>query len=147
MEDIHKTNEIRIEDSETRSLIQPVAAFKRPNRKSQLEDEISIVRFMLPGGDTVDIPAGSVIILGRQEGNDRKVDFDLSELYGPDSGISRTHAILQIANNSVYIRDFDSTNGTFLNGSELYAMRDYPLNDGDELKLGRVKMRVIFIQQ
>ena len=142
----HETNEVPMSDeSRTRSLVQPVTSFKKPKKKGDTEISLSVVRFVLPDGETVDVPAGSYIVLGRQQGNDRHVDFDLSVLYGPESGISRTHAIMQITTTSVFIRDFDSTNGTFLNGSELYAMRDYPVNDGDELKVGNVTMRVLFI--
>jgi pSer/pThr/pTyr-binding forkhead associated (FHA) protein len=132
-------------DSETRALEQPFAVFKRPHRKRKGQLDISYVRFMLPNGQCVDVEAGSYLVIGRQQGNDREVDFDLSVLYGPESGVSRTHAIMQLTNSAVYIRDFDSRNGTFLNGAELYPMRDYLINNGDELKLGSVKMRIIFV--
>lgn len=143
----HETEEMpKAEESLTRALVQPVAAFKRPSKKSNTESSISFVRFILPNEQAVDVPAGSYIVMGRQKGNDRHIDFDLSVIYGPESGVSRTHAVMQITTTSVFIRDFESTNGTYLNGSELLPMRDYPLNDGDELKLGSVVMRVIFIE-
>ena len=145
----HKTEEMpKAEDSHTKALVQPFAAFKRPKKVSGTSDnELSIasVRFILPNHQAVDVPAGSFIVMGRQQGNDRHVDFDLSVLYGPESGVSRSHAVMQITETDVFVRDLDSTNGTYLNGAELYALRDYPVQDGDTLKLGSVIMRVIFV--
>jgi pSer/pThr/pTyr-binding forkhead associated (FHA) protein len=146
----HKTEEVpKAEDSRTRALVQPFAAFKRPKKTSGADSDITIssVRFILPNNQAVDVPAGSYILMGRQQGNDRHIDFDLSVLYGPESGVSRTHAVMQITETDVFIRDLDSTNGTYLNGAELYAMRDYPVNDGDQLKLGSVTMRIIFVSE
>jgi pSer/pThr/pTyr-binding forkhead associated (FHA) protein len=144
----HKTEEInRIQDPSTRSIVQPFARFKKPNKNTAEDVELTYVRFLLPEDDFVDIPAGSYIVVGRQEGNDRDVHFDLGILYGSQCGVSRTHAVIQITDACVFIRDFDSTNGTYLNGSELYPLRDYQLCDGDVLKLGKVQMQVIFIAQ
>ena len=147
----HKTEEVpKAEDSHTRALVQPFAAFKRPKKTLGTTDNdvtIASVRFMLPNHQAVDVPAGSYIVIGRQQGNDRQIDFDLSVLYGPESGVSRTHAVMQISDTDVFIRDLDSTNGTYLNGAELYALRDYPVQDGDTLKLGSVTMRVIFVTE
>ncbi|MDQ7034463.1 MAG: FHA domain-containing protein [Anaerolineae bacterium] len=129
-----------------RSLVQPVGAFKRPRRKLSTEYNISFVRFILPNEQVVDVPAGSYMVMGRQQGNDRHVDFDLSVVYGPESGISRTHAIMQITTTSVFIRDFEYQSFTAAVPTELLPMRDYPMSDGDEVKLGSVIMRVIFIE-
>lgn len=144
----HKTEEVpKAEDSHTKALVQPFAAFKRPKKTSGTDNEVTIssVRFILPNHQAVDVPAGAYIVMGRQQGNDRQIDFDLSVLYGPESGVSRTHAVMQITETDVFVRDLDSTNGTYLNGAELYALRDYPVQDGDTLKLGSVIMRIIFV--
>jgi pSer/pThr/pTyr-binding forkhead associated (FHA) protein len=132
-------------ESETKALPDSFHLFKRPKKTSKHAMNLSTVRFILPNGHSEDVPAGEQIIIGRQAGNDNEVNFDLSVIYGPDSGISRTHAVMQISTDSVSIRDLDSRNGTFLNGQELYPHRDYTVNDGDELRVGKVKMRVIFL--
>lgn len=45
----------------------------------------------------------------------------------------------------LHIKDYKSTNGTFLNKTELYPMRNYVVQDGDILMLGKVKIRVKFM--
>jgi pSer/pThr/pTyr-binding forkhead associated (FHA) protein len=40
----------------------------------------------------------------------------------------------------MYIRDLDSSNGTFVNGSRIYDETE--IRSGDMLKLGRVELRV-----
>lgn len=136
------------EEARTRFISQPFGAFKNPHRPSKKERlSLRILRFLLPNGETldVDVTAQAAILLGRQEGNEHHIDIDLSKIAGVDSGVSRTHAVIQVTHRAVFLRDFESRNGTYVNGEELYPNRDYTLQDGDELRLGRAKLRIQFI--
>jgi rubredoxin len=54
-----------------------------------------------------------------------------------DDAVSHRHALLQLdENHGLQLRDIGSSNGTRLNGTEVKAMVDYPLKDGDEITLG-----------
>jgi hypothetical protein len=54
-----------------------------------------------------------------------------------DEAVSHRHALLQLdARGWLQLRDIGSSNGTRLNGTEMKAMVDYPLKDGDEITLG-----------
>lgn len=54
-----------------------------------------------------------------------------------DDAVSHRHALLNRQSDGTFVvRDIGSTNGTKLNGVELAAMVDTPLQDGDELTLG-----------
>jgi hypothetical protein len=62
-----------------------------------------------------------------------------------DDAVSHRHALLNRQPDGTFIvRDIGSTNGTKLNGVELAAMVDTPIQDGDELTLGhwtRIKVK------
>lgn len=54
--------------------------------------------------------------------------------------ISKRHCVLITRNARVFIRDFDSTNGTFVNEERVAGQRE--LKDGDVLKVGPITFRV-----
>lgn len=56
-----------------------------------------------------------------------------------DDTVSRYHAELETFAEGVRIRDLDSTNGTFVQGERV---RDAFLDDGDEIRLGQVRLRL-----
>lgn len=62
-----------------------------------------------------------------------------------DEGISREHAvILYDADNLAYvIEDLQSTNGTRVNGKRI---RSAPLDDGDEIQIGKTLFRFVVVR-
>ena len=52
-----------------------------------------------------------------------------------DDGVSRRHALLEVAVDGVSIRDLDSTNGTFVNGARLEG--PIRLGEGDRIQIGQ----------
>lgn len=56
------------------------------------------------------------------------------------AAISKRHCALLIRGTKVFVRDFRSTNGTFVNGQQIGNEQE--LHDGDELKLGPLLFRV-----
>ena len=71
------------------------------------------------------------VVLGRSSACDRTFD---------DDGVSRRHALLRVRDGAWRVLDLDSTNGTWLNGSRV--SRSTRVADGDELRLGRLRLRV-----
>ncbi len=70
-------------------------------------------------------------IVGREEG----------ELVLPDRTVSRRHAKVRVeANGSVSVEDLGSTNGTKHNGGPTPAGRVVPLENGDKIQFGSVKL-------
>jgi hypothetical protein len=54
-----------------------------------------------------------------------------------DDAVSHRHALLTLQpDGSLILRDIGSSNGTKLNGSEIKAMVDMPVQEGDEITLG-----------
>jgi pSer/pThr/pTyr-binding forkhead associated (FHA) protein len=137
-------SQLDINQIHTRRLTEQAATFKILEEASVGELQLSMLHFLLPNGEVVEISSQSLILIGRQEGNGHHIDVDLSA-FGGESGISRTHAAVQITYSAVFVRDFESRNGIYLNGEMLLPMQDYVLRDGDVLKLGTLKLRVIFV--
>lgn len=66
-----------------------------------------------------------------------------SDLVLPFSRISQNHAELYDRGESLWIRDLESTNGTFLNGRRVY--RDQPLKDGDIVHFADHEFRIAML--
>ncbi len=70
------------------------------------------------------------ITIGKKKG---EVDLVLE-----DSSISRMHARITNQEGSIYLEDLNSTNGTFQNGQRMQPYEKKKLEEGDEIKLGKV---------
>jgi hypothetical protein len=75
------------------------------------------------------IPAAGLRI-GRDDDNDIVLD---------DSWVSRKHARILTRPDGIFIRDRDSANGVYVNGSPIGA--DTTLSDGDVIRIGSTTMR------
>jgi ABC transport system ATP-binding/permease protein len=72
---------------------------------------------------------GSIKTIGRATGADFIVDAAL---------VSRVHCrITAMANGDLEVRDLESTNGTFVNGNRIEAVKLAP---GDKIQVGRVEL-------
>jgi pSer/pThr/pTyr-binding forkhead associated (FHA) protein len=74
---------------------------------------------------------GLPAVLGR---NENTVD-----MYFFHESVSREHCIFEFLNNRLTIRDLGSTAGTFVNGVRLNPDMPYYIDDGDKVKIGKVK--------
>lgn len=74
-------------------------------------------------------------------------DLDLGPYGGQQLGVSRRHATLFQIENGFAIRDLGSTNGTIVNGRVLAANQEWPLRDGDEIRLGKLAMNIYFLAE
>ncbi len=66
----------------------------------------------------------STTVIGRGEQADVRID---------DDAMSRRHTEVSYRNLEFRVRDLDSSNGTFLNGSEV---KEYALRNGDKIMAG-----------
>jgi hypothetical protein len=70
--------------------------------------------------------------------------IDLTNYGAQDKGVSRRHAALLRRDGSLLVVDKGSPNGTYLNGQRLVAGQPRVLRDGDEVRMGRLTLRVVF---
>ena len=105
--------------------------------------------FILYNPDTeqaIDIPDQNEFSLGRfVKGQVITPDVDLDQYGGYDKGVSRLHATIRISKkkNMIHVVDLGSANGSCVNGYEIPANSEVPLNHGDVLTLGKFNLKVI----
>lgn len=93
----------------------------------------------------IPLPATSVAYLGRRDDEHNiQPHIDLTPDGAVSDGVSRRHARIHLTRAGTFIEDLASTNGTFINGQRLLPSQLYPLEHGDMLHLGRLKLAVTF---
>ena len=55
-----------------------------------------------------------------------------------DAGVGRRHAQLILQAGQLLIEDLDSVNGTVVNKQRIPSRQPKPINDGDEIRLGKL---------
>lgn len=106
-----------------------------------------IVRIMLtaPGGEIIQLDGQSSYLLGRSDPErSSRPDVDLAEFNGLELGVSRQHGRLHLDQGRLFYTDLKSANGSSVNGARLYTEIPMQLQDGDEIGLGKLNLRVYF---
>jgi hypothetical protein len=95
-------------------------------------------------GDILPVVGLPEVTLGRvSEGQPIIPDIDLSPYKAYESGVSRMHASLQLAEDQITVTDLGSANGTRINGMKITSQIPYPIKHGDILTLGKFKIQVL----
>ena len=88
------------------------------------------------------------IVIGRTTSNSVMApDVDLSPMGAAELGVSRLHLAMRYesSDNTVQIYDMGSANGSYVNGQKLHPKELRVLRHGDELRLGRLVLRVRYL--
>lgn len=95
--------------------------------------------------EKVKLSRDSAVVLGRTDPDTGKApEVDLEPYDASELGVSRKHAQIEFQEGALRITDLGSVNGTFLNGFRLNAHQSRILRDGDEVRVGQLKLQVIF---
>ncbi len=97
-------------------------------------------------------PLGTVIekevTLGRgNPGSSARNYVDLGPYGAFDKGVSRVHARIRRQDKAFLIEDMDSANGTFVNGHSLSTSEVHRLKNGDEVRLGDLRMHIYLLAE
>ena len=109
----------------------------RNAEQAQIASRSGIGRLSVLESPEDEPPAGSTIALGPINSIGRNVN---NSIYVEDDFVSATHAMLTFRGRSWFVEDQGSTNGTYVNGHRIE--RPVALSFGDELTVGRVRMRL-----
>ena len=114
-----------------------VRALVRDLRAAAREPSTELGRLVVLASPSGEPAAGStfrldaVTTLGRDVNNTIVLEDDF---------VSTTHAALTFRGRAWYLEDFDSTNGTFVNGHQVTGL--VAVAFGDELQLGQIRLRL-----
>ena len=93
------------------------------------------------GRDVFELSGQNTYLVGRRDAEAQLFpDVDLHGWDGANAGVSRRHLIIRVTGNSVSIEDLESRNSTIVNGYRLFPHQQYPLIDGDEIRLGDITL-------
>ena len=109
----------------------------RSAEEAQLASRAGIGRLQVLESPDDEPPTGSTIALGPINSMGRNVN---NTIFVEDDFVSSNHAMLTFRGRSWFIEDQGSTNGTYVNGHRID--RPVALSFGDELTVGRVRMRL-----
>ena len=112
----------------------------------KLLEERDFILFYPEQEEAIDLPVQNEFSIGRLvEGQVIAPDVDLNKYEAYNMGVSRLHATIRLdpIKNKVFVIDQGSANGTFVNGYEIPANSEVPLNHGDVLTLGKFSLKVI----
>ncbi len=109
------------------------------------QDRNEVIIHIRDTAEPVTIYPGAEFLIGRHDSASGIVpDLDMTPFGALEKGVSRIHAALRRGEEVLSIVDLDSANGTFLNGQRLAAHQPRLLRDGDEIRLGKLVMRIYF---
>ena len=85
------------------------------------------------------IPGKPEVIIGREDPVSGVFpDVNLDPYDGQAAGVGRQHARLSMQGGRMVLIDLDTVNGTFVNKQKLAPNIPHPVNNGDELRFGRM---------
>jgi hypothetical protein len=118
--------------------------------RAQAEKEVTTWRIKLLSSNPEHKPLGleicDEVVVGRLVG-DVKPDLDLTEYGAGEAGVSRRHARLRPTEESLFLTDLDSTNGTFCNRIKLKKGEFRRLRDDDTISFGRLHFKIKIVRQ
>ena len=109
----------------------------RSAEDAQISSRSGIGRLSVLESPADEPPSGSTIALGPINSIGRNVN---NTIFVEDDFVSANHAMLTFRGRSWFVEDQGSTNGTYVNGHRIE--RAVALSFGDELMIGRVRMRL-----
>jgi pSer/pThr/pTyr-binding forkhead associated (FHA) protein len=109
----------------------------RSAEQAQLASRSGIGRLSVLESPADEPPSGTTIALGPINSIGRNVN---NTIFVEDDFVSTNHAMLTFRGRSWFVEDQGSTNGTYVNGHRID--RAVALSFGDEITIGRVRMRL-----
>ncbi len=109
----------------------------RNAEQAQIASRSGIGRLSVLESPDDEPPVGTTLPLGPINSIGRNVN---NTIYVEDDFVSSNHAMLTFRGRAWFVEDQGSTNGTYVNGHRID--RPVALSFGDELTIGRVRMRL-----
>ena len=95
----------------------------------------------------LDASRGDLMIGWADVGAQRTPDIDMTPFGGGSQGVSRNHAVIRLRDSQWEIEDLGSTNGTFLNDSQIAPRTPTMLMDKTTIRVGSLRLFFRYILQ
>ncbi len=157
------TYSVKISFSGKRLIVREIvrkAAMNRPTRRMpNLESNDHVIRWgtasigsdaqiklhVIGAPHPILVALSQSVIVGRSDRETNfEVDVDLTAYGAAEQGVSRQHVSLELLRKTVMLTDLNSTNGTFLNDQRVLPQQRRVVRDSDEIRLGKLIIRVYF---
>jgi pSer/pThr/pTyr-binding forkhead associated (FHA) protein len=111
-------------------------------------DDARLSLYLVETGAVIPLEGNSEFTIGRSS-EDQPIlpDIDLAPYHAYEYGVSRLHASITLRQPFALLTDFDSANGTQLNGQKLTPHKPYPITHGDIFTLGKMKIQLLVNRQ
>ncbi len=145
LSDLSKYRTTRLEPMSTPwKPYQPLDTYPRIGTKS-LHHASAVTLEILGVNHKLHVPAAGHVSLGRADkDSDWQPTVDLTPYDAVTKGVSRMHVDLFFESDQVFVLELGSANGTRLNGTKVVLGIAQQIREGDELELGRLRLRVYF---
>lgn len=114
-----------------------------PGEKRVFTGVIAHCQLMLDkGGAVFDVlfaPQATPILVGRtSQQTEPAINIDLTAFNAVNLGVSRTHARFERSGSRLFVRDLNSSNGTWVNGKRIVPMNVHEIHHGNKIEFGRL---------
>lgn len=120
------------------------AVGRAPNAPLQLLRPSEIALMITTIGETIFAQVDQYVLIGRQTPEANYPMLDLAAYSHYSQTISRRHAALYFKDGTLRVRDLQSRNGTWVNGTRLPESGSKTLAPGDMISVGDVDFYVYF---
>jgi CheY-like chemotaxis protein len=120
-----------------------IAPAEEPAKAAKRLD--TLIAFVEGGRDPISFTVLTQVSIGREAIDSPNRHIDLETFGAFDKGVSRVHALFIRNGEKFMIKDAASSNGTFLNGTQVPEGDGVEIHSGDELRLGRLKMEIYIL--
>lgn len=111
---------------------------------TELSSDRVIFLYVKGYADPITVQMRDRMVLGRGDAREDENLVNLEPYEASDYGVSRRHAMLILNDKQLEIVDLGSTNHTYINEVEVPEDGTQTVHDGDELRLGRLNIRLFF---
>lgn len=127
------------------NMLQENTATQARRKSSTLGEGVVLVVEIMGSSTAIYVKPEAEMVIGRRDpATDEAPAIDLSPHAAYQMGVSRKHVILRVMNDQLYLYDLGSRNGTYLNAKKTIPNQPYRVYDGDELRLGKMTLRLHF---
>jgi pSer/pThr/pTyr-binding forkhead associated (FHA) protein len=122
----------------------PPEPVDHPLQPPEIIPESGIAFFFVDEKMPFELRADEEFVVGRKTDDSPEKIVDLINYDAFGHGVSRRHAKIRRAASGYEIIDLESTNGTWVNEQRLNPNKPYPLASGSMLRLGRMRIYVMY---